>query len=361
MNRRSFSWATISLLAVAWLPGPDRAGFRAAAQELTSPPELGRVHFRRGYDAAVMEAKKLDRPLLILFQEIPGCATCVTYGERVLGHYLVAEAAETLFVPLVVVNNAPGDDARVLKLFNEPPNSNPVVRIFAPSGAELAPRLADNYALPGLTAAMIAALNALSRPVPEYLQLLHEEAAARAHGVERAMFGMASFRECEPKLGGIRGVLSTTPGTFRNAEVIELEFDPRAIDYGKLLRAARNMDCATQAYTRSDQHHVIASGIMGGSIHRTVRPMVPAAGHKPRLRGTPYQHLPMTLLQSVRVHHAVAVRQDPARFLSPRQLAILERVKAHPDADWPVALDIPTMSAAWQAIDRVIAQLDEDS
>lgn len=327
------------------------------ADETAPPRELGRINFRRGYDAALEEAKKVDRPLLVLFQEIPGCSTCTNYGDRVLSHPLVVEAAESLFVPVVVVNNAAGDDARVLKLFEEPANNNPVVRVVSPTGEALAPRVADNYAIPGLTGAMITALKTMTRPVPEYLQLLHEEADARVRGVERATFAMHCFWEGEAKLGGIRGVISTTPATFPTLELVEIEFDPTVIDYGKLLRMAKNMNCADRALTRSDAQQVIASKILSTAAQRTIQGSNPDKEPKYRLRGTPYQHIPMSPLQSTRVNNAVSEKREPAKFLSPRQLALLELVKAHGDASWPIALDAPNMSTGWEAAKKIVDQV----
>ncbi len=36
------------------------------------PVELGMVNWRRNYDEAAAEAKRAGKPLLILFQEVPG-------------------------------------------------------------------------------------------------------------------------------------------------------------------------------------------------------------------------------------------------------------------------------------------------
>ncbi len=38
----------------------------------TQAVELGRVSWFRDFDAAKAEAKRLDRPRLVLFQEVPG-------------------------------------------------------------------------------------------------------------------------------------------------------------------------------------------------------------------------------------------------------------------------------------------------
>jgi len=36
------------------------------------PVELGRIEWRRDFDAARAEARRSDKPILLLFQEVPG-------------------------------------------------------------------------------------------------------------------------------------------------------------------------------------------------------------------------------------------------------------------------------------------------
>src|SRR6185503_3528571 len=78
-----------------------------------APPELGRVHFERDFERASMTAREQKKPMFLLFQEIPGCATCKGFGAGPLSHPLLVEAIETLFVPVVVHNNASGADAEL--------------------------------------------------------------------------------------------------------------------------------------------------------------------------------------------------------------------------------------------------------
>ena len=49
-----------------------------------SPVELGEVDWIRNFDEATTKAKKLNKPLLVLFQEVPGCSTSSGYGKNVL-------------------------------------------------------------------------------------------------------------------------------------------------------------------------------------------------------------------------------------------------------------------------------------
>ena len=105
------------------------------------PPELGRVAWLRGFDSAASKAAAMKKPMLVLFQEVPGCHTCVTYGEQVLSHPLIVEAADSLFVPVAVYNNIKGDDERTLKFFKEPAWNNPVVRIMTNDRTALGKRV----------------------------------------------------------------------------------------------------------------------------------------------------------------------------------------------------------------------------
>ncbi len=53
-----------------------------------APRELGQVRWERDLDAAVARSAGEGRPLFVLFQEVPGCSTCVSFGEQVLSHPL---------------------------------------------------------------------------------------------------------------------------------------------------------------------------------------------------------------------------------------------------------------------------------
>jgi len=52
----------------------------------TQPVELGAAAWQRDYSAAVAQAKRDNKPLLVLFDEVPGCDTCTGFGRRPLSH-----------------------------------------------------------------------------------------------------------------------------------------------------------------------------------------------------------------------------------------------------------------------------------
>lgn len=98
------------------------------------------------------------------------------------------EAAETLFVPVVVRNNVEGPERAVLERFDEPSWNNPVVRLIDADGADLVPRADGVWSTGGQLARMTGALRAAGQPVPEWLRLSAQETASRE--VETAVFAM---------------------------------------------------------------------------------------------------------------------------------------------------------------------------
>ena len=107
------------------------------------PEELGQVHWLRDLKAGRAEATKTGKPLLLLFQEVPGCSNCTHFGNNTLSHPLIAEAIETYFVPVCIYNNKGGTDAEALQTFNEPAWNNPVVRIVRADYQDVVLRIPD--------------------------------------------------------------------------------------------------------------------------------------------------------------------------------------------------------------------------
>jgi hypothetical protein len=89
-----------------------------------APRELGAVEWGRDLDAALARGQAEGKPLFVLFQEVPGCSTCVSFGDQVLRHPLLVEAIETEFVPVFVYNNRGGRDAEILARYGEPSWNN---------------------------------------------------------------------------------------------------------------------------------------------------------------------------------------------------------------------------------------------
>lgn len=312
-----------------------------------APVELGQVDWIRNYDEAAAKAKQENKPLLVLFQEVPGCSTSSGYGKNVLSHPQIVEAIETLFVPVAVYNNHGGADEQVLKSFGEPSWNNPVVRIIAPDRKELVPRLNGDYTKAGLVRAMITALENDNKGVPPYLSLLAQELNVNNGRSERAVFAMHCFWVGEGKLANVNGVISTKPGFMGGHEVVELEFNPDIISYGDLVNKAKSQNVARHIFTENTEQGSIAKEIVGeGSVSpkTTFR-----ADSRPKyyLSGTSYKYVPMTNTQLARVNAAIGGLQSPNVFLSPRQIEIYNYIEDHQDLSWPNIVSSSDFNASW--------------
>ena len=331
------------------------AGLCGAAASENEHVELGTVHWMRDYDAALSLASSTGKPVLILFQEVPGCATCRNYGLQVLSHPLLAEAAGEFFVPLAVFNNRGGADAEVLTLFREPSWNNPVVRIIDGSGREIVRRLADDYSPGGFSGALIEALRASGARAPEYLRLVHAELTA-AGSPETAVRSMFCFWQGEIELGGIDGVVATRAGFADGAEVVEVTYDSSRLSYAALLRQASRLQCADNVFALNDQQRAIAGRVLGSKRVRPSGGFPADAGNagnartKYYLARTPYRFVPMTGLQQIRANIAVYEGRDPAYLLSSRQRMMLRYIETHRDEVWVSRIASEVFRADWETV-----------
>lgn len=301
-----------------------------------APPELGQVTWLRELDDAIAASRDSGKPILMLFQEIPGCQTCVTFGARPLSHPLLVEAIETEFIPLAIHNNKPGRDAEILKRFNEPSWNNPVIRFIDADATDIIPRQDRIWSMKAVADRLIAALEAADRPVPPYLRLAATELDLDAH--QAATFAMHCYWDGEAKLGRIDGVITTRSGWLDQLEVVDLTFDPRVVDYATLLETAQSMSCATRVFARSETQYALANEHVGDAAVRSETPSTPAkaSDRKFALGRSALKYVPMTPMQATKANAALRLDEDPRAFLSPRQIALLGEVyarhKADPDA-----------------------------
>ena len=290
------------------------------------PEELGLVHWLRDLDAGQAEAQKTGKPLLILFQEVPGCSNCTRYGNSTLSHPLIVEAIETFFVPVCIYNNKGGKDAAALKTFNEPAWNNPVVRIVYTDYKDLVPRI-SNFSSPAqLVRGIQSTLQTTGNTVPKYLELLLEELLAREAGLETATFSMYCFWSGEGTFGSIPGVIETEPGFQDGKEVVKVQFNPAVVKKADL-----------EALT---QPKGIKSCAWNGGFSSDREP-------KYYLAQTDYKYVPMTSLQACRANSLVGKNQSPDDILSPRQISILENIRQNPKRKLKNAIGTRDLKKAW--------------
>ncbi len=274
------------------------------AQERTNPKnqdeELGKVSWYRDYDAAIAASEKENKPVLILFQEVPGCATCRNYGHNVLSNPLMTEAIENEFIPLAIFNNKRGKDLVILKKYNEPTWNNPVVRIVNKKGDNLVKRVASDYSAKGLYNAMTKALNAEKKTIPEYMKILGQELTVNynAPNIKETHYKMYCFWTGEKQLGSQDGVLLTQAG-FMNGEVVKVKYDASKISEKKLntFAKANKMQPVTSknnfTWSEKDEDYY--------------------------LQHSQLKFLPLSQVQKTKINSALGNGVSPLPYLSPKQ------------------------------------------
>lgn len=259
--------------------------------------ELGDVMWLRDHDRGLALAAEQNKPVLLLFQEVPGCSTCVRFGQDVLTHPLVVELIADRFVPVAIFNNHPGSDSEALRRYDEPSWNNPVVRFLGPDGSELLPKLADRYDALGLYEKIIAVLDKLGQDVPVYFRLLGRDLLVE-YGLSKSVtYATPCFWSGETSLAQHPAVITTDAGWVDGKEVVQVQFNP-----GEVSRA--DLD----AYAQAEGFNPINSG--GFELDR-----------EPQfyLRKSAVRHLPLTPAQCTRINLAVPYSEPLADVLSPQQ------------------------------------------
>jgi hypothetical protein len=271
----------------------------SSARRPGADPELGLVRWGRDLDAALATSRASGRPVLVLFDEVPGCATCVGFGQEVLSHPLLVEAIEHEFVPVFVANNRSGREAELLARFGEPAWNNPVVRLLDANGRDLLPRRDGLYSAHEIAARLVEALRAARRLVPGYLAIAEAE-TQHAHRRE-ATFAMGCFWEGEARLGTLPGVLDVRAVHTDRGEGVRVTYDASRLTPEALAKAAAERSCA---FVRE-----------GGSGTRDAG----GSDHRHALAASPLRKLALTPMQAMRVNSALAAGADGHEWLTPSQ------------------------------------------
>lgn len=263
--------------------------------------ELGDVVWLRDHDRGLALAAEQGKPVLLLFQEVPGCSRCVRFGQDVLTHPLMVELIADRFVPVAIFNNHPGLDSEVLRRYAEPSWNNPVVRFLGPDGSELLPKLADRYDALGLYEKITAVFEKLGHDVPGYVRLLGRDLLVDYGLSKSVIYATPCFWSGETSLAQHPAVISTDAGWVNGEEVVQVQFDPREV-------SRANLD----AYAQAEGFNPISIG--GFELDK-----------KPQfyLRKNAARHLPLTPAQRTRINLAVPYCEPLADLLSPQQRAWL--------------------------------------
>lgn len=290
-----------------------------------NPVEIGKVAWGRDLDAALERSATTQKPVLVLFQEVPGCAGCQAFGKTVLSDPLLVEAIEDLFVPVVVFNNrSSGMDEEVRQRFKEPAWNYQVIRFLDSDAKDIVPRKDGVNSIEAVATRMIQTLKAAKQPVPKYLDSIVQSSASTGHS--QAAFAMSCFWTGEYQLGNIDGVVATQAGWLDGREVTLVNYDPKQISLTSLASQAAKVRCAQKVYTRDGQ---TLSGLQGGTLDSSYRAASKSDQKKQIARWPEFQRIPgINAMQLTKINSLAPRDSSQAmQWLSPRQRKALASLR----------------------------------
>lgn len=270
--------------------------------------ELGKVSWFRSYEHALALSKEKSKPILLFFQEIPGCRTCVNYGREVLSHPVMVEIIENEFIPLAIYNNKLGPDEEVLWLYNEPAWNNPVVHFIDENGKDIIEKLDNNYHPLAMINKIIDTLHKTKEVLPNYIITFKNELLIKYGETITTIYETPCFWSGETTFAQRAGVYSTLPGFIGPREVVKIEYDPKIVSKEQL------------------DEFAISQGFFTINNFDSFR-----VDKDPEyyLKKTNYKFLPLTFTQRMMINYALPYKQDPTIWLSPKQISWL----LHPDLE----------------------------
>lgn len=154
------------------------------------------------------------------------------------------------------------------------------------------------------------------------------------------------------------GVLDTESLWFGRKEGVRVTYDREQVSFDALLQRAARKKCDLFVWTSTDAQLAAARKVVG----KRAQPFAAVADRKSERRDkeqqyylykSPLRFVPMTVAQRTRINAAIrsgggyGASQGKAwrRFLSPRQLEMLQAVEAAPKKKWPVAQGVPLSDA----------------
>lgn len=270
-----------------------------------NPVEVGDVAWGRDYDVALEQAKQSGKPIFLLFQEVPGCAGCKQFGQDVLTDPEVVDTIESNFIPLLIHNNKPGEDARIRKRYSEPAWNYQVVRFLDEEGQDIIPRKDRVWSKLELLSRIRLVLTNSDR------KSLHSK---KTQTTARVALCQYCFWTGEMKIGAIPGVLITEAGFIDGREVTLATYDPSQVSLETLVQKAGEEGVASSIYLDDPT-------LLPGSRKIVNYRRAPESDQKRQLQGTRFDSLDLTPIQATKVNaFARSDSRAALKFLTPEQL-----------------------------------------
>ncbi len=330
MKNSTLVVAAVIAVVGTWAVAQNRGNSVADGAELiTSAPkqrvEVGLVRWGRDLPAAQRASKESGKPILVLFQEVPGCAGCQKFGREVLSQPLIVDAIQNEFIPVLVYNNrSSGTDAQLLKRFKEPAWNYQVLRFLDSDAKDIIPRKDQVWTVSAVSNRLVEALDAAKRPTPKYLQSLVSSTTPRTQSM--AAFAMHCFWTGEYELGKIDGVTATEAGWLDGREVTLVRYDTSELSLESLARQAAKVRCADKMYTPNGKS---IGQLAAGKLDKSYR-TASASDQKRQLGNwSAWRKIPAINATQLTKLNAIGPRDQSAAlaWLSPSQIAWLKSRK----------------------------------
>ncbi|MBY0462993.1 MAG: thioredoxin family protein [Alphaproteobacteria bacterium] len=267
--------------------------------------ELGKVSWLRDYEEALGQSQLTNKPVLLFFQEIPGCATCVNYGRDVLSHPLMVEFIENEFIPLAIFNNRPGKDSAILALYNEPSWNNPVAHFVDGKGKDIIPKLANNYQPLSMYNKLVEALTKLGRPIPKYALLLGDDLKMKYGNLKTTIYETPCFWSGETTLAMHPAVRYTEAGKIGIAEVVKVYFDNSQASLEQL-----NNFATEEGFFQIENHEHY-------KVDKSPQYYISKSA---------FRSLPLSKAQRAKINVAIPYKELPTEYLSPKQSVLYQNI-----------------------------------
>ena len=125
-------------------------------------------------------------------------------------------------------------------------------------------------------------------------------------------------------------MVSTRAAWHEGKEVVEVRYDAERLAFEDLLDHAVRTGAAAHVYTTTDRQLLAATSTLGERTSKLKGEPRPSkdADQLYYLRRSELNYVPLTPVQARRVNAALGTKGDVARWLSPRQRALGERIAA---------------------------------
>lgn len=349
----------------------DESDDEAPVEEVVRPPptvgeapyilkkhEYASLGYMQFHSTSLLEAREIARdkgkPLFVVHTELPGDEDVC---QEIFSHPLVVEAARSLFVTVLCIEEA-ASDAPVIRA-SSGRRCRATVRLLAATWLqeEVLPALrGDTLTRKCVVNAMIQTLEGSKKPVPKYLQIMPRGECATTGGA-RAVFGTHDLGRAEIEFSSLDGVVATKAAILNCHGVIAVEFDPRRCTYSRLVRHAVQEGLCNIIFFQGNKERIAVQVELSRVSASPV--VLPLQGDlekdhqsKQALRGTAMRFVPESGLQASWANRLIHEGRfnEAMHLLSPHQgQMLMQAMRAASEGTLFELIDVPILSA-WRSV-----------